>query len=109
MIDTFGVPATPDIVHDLQATRWDGKTDLGGPGGRRRADDRKRRLRRLPRRAGGHLWPHEQAGMKCISATNRNFPGRMGHKESQVFLASPSTVAASAMTGHITDPREVLG
>ena len=31
--------------------------------------------------------------LKCISATNRNFPGRMGHKESQVFLASPSTVA----------------
>jgi 3-isopropylmalate/(R)-2-methylmalate dehydratase large subunit len=43
----------------------------------------------------------------CISTTNRNFPGRMGHVESRTYLASPIVVAASAVTGRITDPRDV--
>jgi len=107
-IDTFGVPATPEIVHDLQTTEWNGKsvwnilTDSGV---------------RMTENAGcsaclggpvdtfGRM---NEGGQKCISATNRNFPGRMGSKESEVYLASPATVAASALAGHVADPREYL-
>ncbi|TFG15627.1 MAG: 3-isopropylmalate dehydratase large subunit [Promethearchaeota archaeon] len=56
---------------------------------------------------GGHLGvlgPEEI----CISSTNRNFKGRMGHPSSKVYLASPATVTYSAITGNISDPREVL-
>ncbi|MBQ9629424.1 MAG: 3-isopropylmalate dehydratase large subunit, partial [Synergistaceae bacterium] len=47
-------------------------------------------------------------GERCVSTTNRNFVGRMGHTNSEVYLASPAVAAASGITGHITHPEEVM-
>jgi len=107
VIDTFGVPATPEIVHDLQTARWGERTiwQILTDAGVQMTENAG-----CAACLGGPVdtFGRMNAPLKCISATNRNFPGRMGHKESQVFLASPATVAASALTGHITDPREFL-
>ncbi len=105
-IDTFIVPATSEIAAGLKTEKLNGQT-----------------LEEVFLSAGAKLGPPSCAAclggpsdtfgrlntaLSCISTTNRNFPGRMGHKEARVYLASPLTVAASALTGEITDPREYL-
>lgn len=105
-IDTFIVPATTEVAAALDTERVNGQT-----------------LREVFESAGCRVGqascaaclggPIDTFGrlnepLACISATNRNFPGRMGHKQAQVYLASPLTVAAAAVTGVITDPRDLL-
>jgi 3-isopropylmalate/(R)-2-methylmalate dehydratase large subunit len=105
-IDTFIVPATSEILAGMKREKLNGQT-----------------LEEVFLSAGAKVGPPSCAAclggpsdtfgrlntpISCISTTNRNFPGRMGHKEARVFLASPLTVAASALTGVITDPREYL-
>jgi 3-isopropylmalate/(R)-2-methylmalate dehydratase large subunit len=56
---------------------------------------------------GGHMGILAK-GERAVATTNRNFVGRMGHPESEVYLASPEVAAATALTGRITDPNEVM-
>ncbi|HPZ52571.1 MAG TPA: aconitase family protein, partial [Clostridia bacterium] len=56
---------------------------------------------------GGHMGILAK-GERAVATTNRNFVGRMGHVESEVYLASPYVAAASAVTGKISHPREVM-
>ncbi len=106
VIKTKGVPATTQVNEALLEQKLDEKSiyqiltdagvDIGPPscaaclGG--------------PEDTFGRL----NAKEVCISTTNRNFPGRMGSMDSKTYLASPLTVAASALTGKITDPRDYL-
>lgn len=56
---------------------------------------------------GGHMGCLT-AGERCVSTTNRNFVGRMGHVDSEVYLASPAVAAASGVAGHLVHPEEVM-
>jgi 3-isopropylmalate/(R)-2-methylmalate dehydratase large subunit len=107
MIDTFVVPATSEIAKGLKTERLNGRSleEVFLAAGAKIGQPSCAACLGGPSDTFGRL----NSPMNCISTTNRNFPGRMGHKEARVFLASPLTVAASAVNGVITDPREYLG
>ena len=106
-VDTFLVPSTTEVSTGLRTHTIDGRALLDvfrDAGCQVSVDASCAACLGGPRDSFGRINGPEV----CISTTNRNFPGRMGAKEGQVYLASPYTVAASAVTGRITDPREFL-
>ena len=106
-VDTFLVPSTTEVATGLRTHMIDGRSLLDifrDAGCQISLDASCAACLGGPRDTFGRINGPEV----CISTTNRNFPGRMGSKEGQVYLASPYTVAASAITGWITDPRELL-
>src|SRR5262249_21681557 len=105
-IDTFVVPATSDIAAGLKRERVGNQTleEVFLSAGAKIGEPSCAACLGGPSDTFGRL----NTPLACISTTNRNYPGRMGHKEARVFLASPLTVAASAVKGEITDPRECL-
>ena len=105
-IDTFVVPATTEVARGLDTEKIGGKSlrDIFLAAGAKIGDASCAACLGGPSDTFGRL----NAPISCISTTNRNFPGRMGHKEAQVFLASPLTVAASALAGTIADCRDLL-
>ncbi|MFO0968467.1 MAG: aconitase/3-isopropylmalate dehydratase large subunit family protein [Gemmataceae bacterium] len=105
-IDTFVVPATSEIAAGLKSHKLNGQSleDVFLNAGAKIGEPSCAACLGGPSDTFGRL----NEPLSCISTTNRNFPGRMGHKDAKVFLASPLTVAASAVTGAIADPRECL-
>ncbi len=103
-IDTFIVPATTDVAKEIRTLKFKDKTimQIFEEAGCRIGDSSCAACLGGPSDTFGRL----NGAEVCISSTNRNFPGRMGSKQSQVYLASPYTVAASAVRGVITNPRE---
>ena len=106
VIDTFIVPATTEIGNDLHTTMLDGKSlfEIFENAGCLMGQASCGACLGGPKDTFGRNMDTEVV----ISTTNRNFPGRMGSKQASVYLASPLTVAASALSGVITDPRQVL-
>src|SRR5262245_47822816 len=105
-IDTFVVPATSDITAGIKSEKIGDQTieEIFIKAGAQIGQPSCAACLGGPSDTFGRL----NAPLSCISTTNRNFPGRMGHKEARVYLASPLTVAASALKGEIADPRELL-
>jgi len=105
-VNTFIVPATTEVYKDLEDKTLNGKTLLNifKDAGCEIGDASCAACLGGPKDTFGRTHGTEVV----VSTTNRNFPGRMGSKQSEVYLASPYTAAASALTGRITDPREVL-
>ena len=105
-VNTFIVPATTEVYKDLESKTLDGKTLLNifKEAGCEIGDASCAACLGGPKDTFGRTHGTEVV----VSTTNRNFPGRMGSKQSEVYLASPYTAAASALTGRITDPREML-
>lgn len=103
-IDTFIVPATTDVAKEIRTLKVKDKTvmQIFEEAGCRIGDSSCAACLGGPSDTFGRL----NGAEVCISTTNRNFPGRMGSKNSQVYLASPYTVAASAVKGTIANPRE---
>ena len=106
VIDTFIVPATREVEEDLYKTQMDGESlaDIFKNSGALMGEPSCAACLGGPKDTFGRANSNEVV----ISTTNRNFPGRMGSRQSQIYLSSPYTAAASALTGRITDPREFL-
>lgn len=105
-IDTFIVPATTEVEQDLYREKINGESlmDIFKNAGASIGEPSCAACLGGPKDTFGRTHGTEVV----VSTTNRNFPGRMGSKQSAVYLASPYTVAASALAGRITDPREFL-
>jgi 3-isopropylmalate/(R)-2-methylmalate dehydratase large subunit len=105
-IDTFVVPATSEIATGLKTERLGSRTleEVFLAAGAKIGQPSCAACLGGPADTFGRL----NEPLSCISTTNRNFPGRMGHKQARVYLASPLTVAASAVVGTIADPREFV-
>lgn len=107
-VPTYAVPATKDVFHGLIRTRIGGQSvyDILVDAGVMLSSETG-----CAACCGGpsDTFGRVNEAIAVISTTNRNFVGRMGHKEAQVYLASPYTVAASAIAGRIANPLAFLG